>query len=401
MKPKFYRKVLKNGMTVILEKRDLPIISCAFAVRSGAIDEKLEEKGISHFIEHMFYKGTKTRNSIQIAQEIENNGGQLNGFTSETVVAYWAKMPSNKLNIALDVLSDLVKNPVFDKNEFEKERKVIFEEIKMYKDNPRMYIFEKIKQSLYDNPFGMNIAGEYKTMNSITREKMIDYYHKVYTSNNLILCVVGDADFDFLINFVKKNFSNEKSKISRKPVKEKNDTNIETRKGIDQANLIFGYHVPREGNNKSYSAEVLSALMAGGMSSRLFAEIREKRNLAYAVKGDSDIEKDFAYNFIFVGTMKKNVEKVRQLIIEEFLKVSKELDEKELNTVKDKIIGNFQIDMEDSQSQMVHLLASEISGNAKSFYEYEKNIKSVKLRDVKSLALKASKDYSFFALVPE
>lgn len=401
MKKNFYRKVLKNGMTIILEKRDLPIVSCAFAVRSGAMDEKEAEKGISHFIEHMLYKGTENRNVLQIAEDIENNGGQLNGFTSESIVAYWAKMPSDKLDIALDVLSDLVKNPLFDKKELEKERKVIFEEIKMYKDNPRMYILEKIKEHLYKEPFGMNIAGTYETMNSVTRESMIEYYKKIYSPNNLILCVVGDADFNHLVSFAEKTFSSDSSKISRPKVFLKNESRIESRKGIDQANLIFAYHVPTSDDKKSYAAQVLSAIMTGGMSSRLFSEIREKRNLAYAVKGDSDIEKDFAYNFIFVGTMKENVEEVKSLILKEFKKVSLELDIKELNAVKEKIIGNFKINMEDSQSQMVHLLATEIEGNASNFYNYEKNILAVEIEDIKELAKSAYNKYSFFALVPE
>ena len=157
MKKNFKRKVLKNGMTVLFEKRDLPIVSVAFAVRAGGINESLEEKGISHFIEHMLYKGTPTRNSKQIAEEIERNGGQLNGFTSEEIVAYWCKLPSEKLKIALNVLSDMVKNPLFDKKEFEKERLVIFEEIKMYRDTPRLYVFDEIQKSLYTGTMSINI----------------------------------------------------------------------------------------------------------------------------------------------------------------------------------------------------------------------------------------------------
>src|SRR3989344_2995410 len=130
MKVNFYRKVLSNGMTVILEKRNLPIVSVAFAVRNGGINEKEEEKGISHFIEHMLYKGTPSRNAKRIGEEIEKNGGELNGFTSEEITAYWCKMPSKHLDIALNVLSDMVQNPLFDEKELEKERLVIFEEIK-------------------------------------------------------------------------------------------------------------------------------------------------------------------------------------------------------------------------------------------------------------------------------
>src|SRR3989338_3964917 len=154
MNLKIQRKILKNGMTVVLEKRNIPVVSVAFAVRQGGINENSDEKGISHFIEHMLYKGTPTRNAKKISEEIEKNGGVLNGFTDEMVTAYWCKMPSKHLNIALNVLGDMVKNPLFDEKEFEKERKVIFEEIKMRKDNPGIHALDKIQELLYEKPLG-------------------------------------------------------------------------------------------------------------------------------------------------------------------------------------------------------------------------------------------------------
>ena len=202
-------------------------------------------------------------------------------------------------------------------------------------------------------------------------------------------------------NFCEKNFGNEKGKIPKQKFELKNETRIEERDGIDQANLVFAYHVPKADDKKNYAAQILNTLMAGGMSSRLFIEIREKRNLVYAVKGNSEINKDFAYSLIYAGTMKENVEKVRKLILEEFRKVAKDLDEKELNEVKTQLIGNYKISMEDSQNQMVNLLLSETAGDVKEFYEYEKNISEVKLKDVKDLAKKATEKYSFFALVPK
>jgi len=399
MKFEFKRKVLKNGMTLIFEKRDVPVVSVAFAVRYGGVNEDVSEKGIAHFIEHMFYKGTSKRNSKQIAEDIEKRGGDLNGFTSELMTAYWCKMPSKHLNVALEVLGDMVKNPKFDEKELEKERKVIFEEIKMYKDNPRLHAFDEIQKSLYDGTMQTSLIGTFETMGKIDRKKMIEKFKRIYTPNNLILCVVGDADFEDVIKFAEKNFGNEKSKIPVQKFNTRNESKIEKRKGVDQANLVFAYHVPLSTDKKSEAAKVLATLMAGGMSSRLFSEIREKRNLAYAVKGDSVISKDFAYNFIYVGTMKENVEKVKKLILEEFEKVSKDLDAKEVEEIKSQLIGNYYISMEDSQNQMVNLLFYEIEGNAKNFYDFEKNIKTVKLEDVKELA--KLKNYSFFALVPE
>jgi predicted Zn-dependent peptidase len=396
---KFYRKVLSNGMTVILEKRDIPVVSVGFAVRNGGINEAAHEKGISHFIEHLLYKGTPTRDAKKIAEEIERRGGDLNGFTDENVTAFWCKMPSRHLDVALDVLSDMIKNPLFDAKEIEKERKVIFEEIKMRKDNPVVYIFDKIGSHLYGEPFGIPLIGTEKTMNSIDREKMIKKFHEVYQPNNLILTVVGDADFEKIVDFAEKNFGNQKGKIQKFKIIKRDKITIEHRKGVDQANLIFAYHVPLANDKKCYAAKILSTFIAEGMSSVLFREIREKRNLAYAVKGETEIAKDYAYNLIYVGTTKENVELVKKIILGEFKKLVKEFTERELKEVKEQIIGNFHISMEDSQSQMINLLSYELDGNAKEFYEFEKNIQGVKLRDVKNLA--KMKKYSFLALLPE
>jgi predicted Zn-dependent peptidase len=401
MKPQFYRKVLKNGMTLLFEKRDIPVVSVAFAVRCGGINESETDKGISHFIEHMLYKGTPTRDAKKIATEIEKNGGDLNGFTDEEITAYWCKIPSKHFMVALDVLSDMIKNPLFDENELEKERKVIFEEIKMRKDNPRVYVNDSIQTNLYESPFGIPLIGSYKTMNSIDRKKLLNRFKEIYTPNNLILCVVGDANFENIIKFAEKNFANEKKEVPQFDIKLKNQEKIEKRKGIDQANLIFAYHTPLSNDKKNYAALILNTLMAVGMSSRLFSEIREKRNLAYAIKGDSSINKDYSYNMIYVGTTKENFEEVKKIILSEFENVIKTIDEKELKQVKEQLIGNYHISMEDSQLQMVNLLLSEINGNAEEFYEFEENILNAKLEDVKELAKKAKEKYSFFALVPE
>ena len=399
MKINFQRKVLKNGMVILFEKRNLPVVSVAFAVRNGGVNENEEEKGISHFIEHMLYKGTPTRDSKKIAEEIEKNGGILNGFTSEMMTAFYCKMPSKHLNVALEVLGDLMKNPLFDKKELKKERKVIFEEIKMFHDNPKKHVFEEIHECLYEKPFGSSLIGTYETMNSINREKITEKFKEVYQPNNMILCVVGDSNFEDIIKFAENNFKDKKGNVSKLKIVLKNKSKVEKRKGINQANLIFAYHVPLADDQKNFAAQVLSTLMVGGMSSRLFTEIREKRNLAYSVNGGSDINNDFAYSFIYVGTTKEKVEIVKKIILKEFESVSKSFGEKELNQVKEQLIGNYQIEMEDSETQMVHLIHHEVNGNAKDFFDFEKKISEVKLEDVKKLA--KIKDYSFFALIPE
>lgn len=397
---KFYRQILDNGMTIFLERRkDVPSVSVAFAVRNGGINETLSEKGISHFIEHMLYKGTPTRNSKQIAEEIEKKGGELNGLTEETHTAYWCKMPSQHLGVALEVLEDMVKNPLFNREEMNKERKVIFDEIKMRKDNPDIYLWDKISDYLYSGTLGSGLLGTYDIMNSLDRTKLLKKFQQVYTPNNLILGAVGDADFKEILNFAKSNFGNSRGDAQKIEFSKINKSGIEKRKGIEQANLIFAYHVPLSTDKKSYAAEVLNTLMAGGMSSRLFMEVRENRNLAYSVKGDSNINKFFAYNAIHIGTDKENLSLVEKLILEEFGKVSKELSEEELNRVKEQVIGNYHLNMEDSQTQLVNLILEEVDGDASNFYNFEKKVQEVKLEEVRDLA-KIDK-YSLFSLVPD
>ena len=401
MKPIFYKKILKNGMTLLFEKRNKPVISMAFAVRCGGINESLSDKGISHFIEHLLYKGTKKRSAKKIAEEIEKNGGYLNGFTDESLTAYYCKIPSKHFELAFDVLSDMVKNPLFDEEEIKKEKQVIFEEIKMYQDNPMRYVLQEIHRFLYKQPFGEPLIGTEKTLTSITKDKILKRFQKIYCPNNMILCIVGKADFKEILRLAEKNFGNQKGKTPKFKTLKKNATRIEKRKGIDQANLSFAYHVPTTKDRKNYAAFVLNTLMTGGLSSRLFQEIREKRNLAYAVKGESNINKDFAYNLIYVGTKKEHVNLVKKIILEEFKKASQNISESELASVKEQIIGNYQISTEDSQHQMVNLLLHEINGNAKDFYNFEKNILNVKLKDVKELAKKPIRKHSFFALIPK
>ncbi len=350
----------------------------------------------------MLYKGTKTRSAKQIAEEIERNGGELNGFTSEDITAFYCKMPSKHAEIGLNVLTDIMQNSLFEDKELEKERKVIFEEIKMRKDNPRIYVFDELQNFLYEKPFGTSLIGTSETMNSLDRKKIIKKFKEAYTPNNLILCVVGNYDFDELVKFVKNNFGKEKGKIQNVKIKKKNEKKIEKREGVDQANLVFAFHSPLANDKMVYAANVLITLMGGGMSSRLHQEIREKRNLAYGVRGDISIAKDYSYSFVYVGTGKENVSQVKDLILKEFEKVSKGLGEKELEQVKEQIIGNHQISMEDSQTQMLNLLLSEIESDASKFYEFVKKISEVKLKDVKKLASEVKEgNYSFFALVPE
>ncbi len=400
----FKRKVLKNGMTVVFEKRYLPVVSMGYGIKHGGINETLNEKGISHFIEHMLYKGTPTRTFKDISEQIENVGGIMNGFTDDELTAFWCKLPSKHLFEGLNVLTDIVKNPLFDKKELEKERKVILEEIKMYHDSPKEHVLTEIMTHLYDGSFSIPLIGTKETLNSMTRDDLLDKFNKVFTPNNMFFSIVGDADFDKICEYLEKSFDKLKySQFKLKPQKIGliNKKETEKRAGIHQATLAFGYHSPIASDKKNYAAKILNTLMAGGASSRLFQEIREKRNLAYAVGGRTGIDKDFGCTVVFVGTTPESVKKVENLIVKEFKDVAENLTEKELNINKEKMIGRYQLVKESSEGWMTQLLYAENIGDVKELYNFEKNVKEIKLDDVKQMAKNAANKYSFFALVPE
>lgn len=401
-KSNFFKKKLKNKVTVILEERkESGVVSIGFGIKTGALYENSKEKGISHFIEHMLFKGTKTRSSKQISEEIEKNGGVLNGYTEEEMTYYVVKIQSSKIKLGLDVLSDMIKNPALDENELSKERQVILEEIKIYKDNPRYWMQDNLSSCLFSGSAGMSVAGTEETLKNIGKKEMLEKFKSDYLTENIILCVVGDVDFNFLCDYCEKNFIIDKKVLEEKKLKiEKiNKEKIEKRKAIDQANMILAFHSYPAFTKENYALQVLMCILGGGMSSRLWQEIREKRNLAYSVNGNCSYGKNYGYNYVAVGCMPENVEVVRKLILEEFEKVANSLDEKELKQAKEQIIGNSKISREDSQGQMTDLLYNEIWGKAENSYEFEKRISEVKLEDVKKAA--KIKNYSFLALVPE
>ena len=402
LKKNFKKKVLKNGITLLFEKRNIPSVSVVFCIKSGAAYESKEEKGIHHFIEHMLFKGTKKRNYLQISEEIENTGGGFNGFTSEVSTAYSFAVPSEDLTIGLDVLSDMLNNSTFLEEEIEKEKKIVIEEIKGVNDDPESYVMIKSKEMMYSHPFGLEIGGDEETVNSFTREQIIKKWKEEYFSKNLIVSVVGDCDFDYLVNFLEKNFEKREGKISKKKIMGKNKEKIETRKGLTQANLSFGIHFPLSNEKNFHASAVLGDLMTAGMSSRLFKEIREKRGLAYGVSGEQVSTRNFSMYEVFVGCEKKDVDLVKKLILEEFKKVAEKLSAKEFKKVKKRMIGGYKIYMEDSEDQADDLADDELDDKAEERYLWEEKISKVKLKDVKELASKVKEgNYSFFALVPE
>jgi predicted Zn-dependent peptidase len=400
---RIYNKELSNGLKIIFEKRDLPIVSLAIAVRAGGINESASERGMFHLIEHMLYKGTKKRNAKQIAEEIEKRGGILNGFTEEIVTAYWCKLQSKYLETSFDVLGDMIKNSIFDQKELEKEKQVIIEEMKMYKNNPISYVHFKIQECLYKKPFSIPLIGTEKNLKEITRENLLNTFRKVYQPKNMFLCAVGGTNFNKILNFARKylSFEGEKIKIKRYIPSKKNTKKNEKRKDIDQTHFILGYHSKTLGNKGSHASFILSHLMAGGISSRLFQEIREKRNLAYAITYNTETHKDYSYSTIYAGIKKDSIEEVEKIILNEFEDISKNLTEKEFNQVKEQVIGNNYISKEDSLSRMIEIIYDEANNNFRKSQDFEENVRRVTLDDVRNLAKSVLKKHSIFILTPK
>lgn len=392
----FHRKKLDNGITVIFEKRKAPVVAVAGSVKFGAQYEKEDAKGISHFIEHLVFKGTKKRTVQEIPKEIESKGGIINAFTGEEITGYWNKLPSKYFKLGADIVIDLVLNPLFDKNALERERRVILEEIKMYHDNPGTHVLEKIKEMLYEKPFNMPIAGSAKTVSKLSRQSVVELFKSIYSTNNMIFSVVGNTSWSKVLEQARR-FPKINKKINLIPIIPKNGELIEKRKGIDQAHEILGFHMPELIDKNRYAAEIFDCILGDGMSSRLFQEVREKRGLCYAVKTSLEQSKDYSYEIIYVGTVKEKIKEVKRVVLKEIKKL-KELNKSDFDEVKERLIGLRQISKEKCDSTMIELLLEEIGGDAGNYYKYEDKINSVKLKQVKELS--KLKGYSFVALVP-
>ena len=397
----FVRRKLKNGVTLLVEKRDLPVVSCSISIPFGGAFEVVSEKGIAHFIEHLLFTGTLTRSHEDISKEIEKKGGILNAFTAHEITSYWFKLPSAHLFAGLDILTDMLGNPAFKEEKFEKEKKVILEEIKMYHDSPGRHIHDVLERNLYGNPFGLNIIGTPATVSSLSREFVMAYFKAHYDPAQFVVTAVGQVDVEKLATYLEGKFSPApvQNRVQIIPLTE--GRTVEERPGLDQAHFILGVHAPALGSKEYYVLEVLDAYLAHGMSSRLFLTIREEKGLAYSVKSSLSAEKSYSYYSIYVGTRKDAVTEVEALIVQGFKDIA-QMSEGDLRLAKEQLIGLQAVASEESSSVMNELVFAEFAGKAENYYGREQLIRSVTLAEVQALAKKLiSGKYSTAAIVPK
>ena len=397
---KFQKIKLKNGITVLFEERDLPLVCYSISNPFGGAYENSEVKGVAHLFEHLLFTGTKTRTHEDISGEIEKKGGILNAFTAQDVTTYFFKLPSEHIDSGINIIHDILKNPTFPAEKLEKEKRVVIEEIKMFHDDPEKRVYELLESALYNAPFGEGIVGSAKTVKSLSREKIISIFKENYAPENFIVTIVGKADIKKICKRLEEDFKPLKKAYTHIPIKTKNSNVEEEREGIDQAQLLIGMHVPRE-EEKQKVLEVLNAYLAGGMSSKLFLEIRENHGLAYTVRGSIEREKNYSYYSIYAGTTKEALEKVKEMIIKGIKDVEK-MTESELEESKQRLIGIRRVATEESLNAMQRLIFEEIStGKSEDYYKYDKKINEVKLSDVKQLAKEIIKNYSVAILKPK
>jgi predicted Zn-dependent peptidase len=386
--------VLKNGLRIIFVPSKSLAATVLFLVEAGSEYETKNINGLSHFLEHMCFKGTKNRpNPGTIARELDSLGAEYNAFTSQEYTGYWAKAQKEKINDLIDIVSDLYLNPIFDPNEINKERGVIIEEINMYEDIPMRKVADLFLNLLYgDQPAGWDIAGTKEIIQKLKREDFIKYREKHYTPSKTIVVISGDLNFNFIIPKIKKIFNSlplEKKVLKPKTIWNQTKPQVKIKfKESDQDHLVLGVHAFPINHPKKYALQVLSNILGEGMSSRLFTRIREELGAAYYIKSGVDLFLDHGYLAVACGSKQTETLKVIKTILEEFNKLKKELPHKdEIEKSKNHLIGNFILSLETSDELASFYGAQEIlTQKITDPKEIINKIKNVKPEEIKETA---------------
>ncbi|MFC1563207.1 M16 family metallopeptidase, partial [candidate division KSB1 bacterium] len=361
-------------------------------IKLGSRYENLKNNGVSHFIEHMIFKGSKKRSCFEIAKSLESVGGSLNAFTSKEFTCYFAHVLSKDLPLSIDILSDMIMNPLFDKSDIANERNVVIEEIKSVFDTPDELIHEHFQENVfYKHPLGYSILGKTNNIKSFNRKIIKDNWKKNYTSNRIVVSVAGNVKHDNVVKLVEKHLSipngDSSIRIKRKIGKGGNKTSV-IEKNIKQAHTCLGNIGISYYKREKYALMVLITLLGGGMSSRLFQVVREKHALAYTIYSFAEFLSDSGIFGIYLGTDKEKVSNAIDLVKREFGKVrNKRISSREINRIKSQLTGSLILGLENISSRMTRLAKMELYlGKYCSLEEVLKEIDSVTSDDVLALS---------------
>jgi predicted Zn-dependent peptidase len=387
------RQVLSNGLAVITEEmKHIRSISIGIWMKTGSRDEDLAWNGISHFIEHMVFKGTKHRSAEQIARQVDSIGGNMDAFTAKECISFSIKVLDEHLPIALDVLSDLVLNPVFDTQDISRERSVILEEIKMDEDNPDYLVHEIFTQNFWkDHPLGRPILGTRDTVRRFDRNPVLDFYSERFSPGNMIITAAGYLNHDRFVDLVAERFQDMKPKsngLHSSPPKIVPKIILRNKKSLEQVQICVGVPSYPITHEKRHSSYILNTLLGGGMSSRLFQNIRERQGLAYAIYSDLNPYRDTGCLSIYAGTSRQSAGKVVESIVSEFRKLKTEaVSGDELRRAKDQLKGSLILSLESSNARMSNLARQEMYFD--HFYgldELIRKIEAVSAEELEALA---------------
>lgn len=362
----FRKSVLQNGIRIVSEYiPTVRSVSVGLWVDVGSRDEDAGKNGISHFLEHMVFKGTHRRNMRQIAQSIESIGGYINAFTTKEHTCFYARVLDEHLEKAVDVITDLVKEPTFKPKEITKEKNVVLEELKQIEDDPDDIIHDYLDKVLYyPHPLGEPIIGNTESIRSIDRQDLMHYLEHKYTPDKMVIAAAGNVDHDMLVEYVERYIG----KLKRKPktngkhrLPKKRSRFVEFKKPIQQAYVCMGTKTFGVRNGDRYPLLVLNALLGEGMSSRLNQVIREKHGLAYTTYSFVSLMKDTGMFGVYVGTDPEKIEKALSLIDKEFTKLkNKPVPRAEHNRTLAQIKGNIMLGLENMSSRMMRIGAGEL-----------------------------------------
>ena len=399
------RDVLDNGLRILTERMtQVRSISIGVWLTRGSRHESAERSGIAHFVEHMLFKGTGTRTAEDIAQAIDSIGGQLDAFTAKEYASYYIKVLDEHLPLAIDILSDIVRNPAFAAEDIEREKKVVLEEIKMVEDTPDDLVHELFTQGFWENhPLGRPILGTKETVESFTSELLRDYFKRVYTAKNLIVSAVGNLEHDRVRDLVAEKFGSlvEPGEPAQDEAPRVVPNILVRNKELEQSHLCLGVGSYPQNHDDRYSSYVLNTLLGGSMSSRLFQNVREKRGLAYAVFSGLSAYRDAGSFTVYAGCSNEAVGEVIDLIVEELRGVKqKPVPEAELQRSKDHLKGSLMLSLENTANRMSHLARQEIYFDRQfGLDETLTGIERVTAQDVQRVALDLFKNGSLAATV--
>lgn len=383
------KTALSNGLRIVTERIDsVKSISVGIWVKTGSRNETKKQAGVTHFLEHMLFKGTEKRTAFDIALSMESVGGYLNAFTSSEYTCYYARCVDEEIDRALDVLSDMVLNPSFPEEEVEKEKKVVIEEMKMYRDSPDDYLFEEFTTKMFDgHQLGRPILGFEETVSSFTREDLYNYMKDRYRPGNLLVSVAGNVDHNKVVELVSEYFADLPSSDivnEDQPMKEMSKDKLLLTKSIEQTHYLLGRRGMNFNHEDKYLLLLVNTVLGGGMSSRLHQNVREKYGYCYSIQTFNQSYSDSGIWGVYVGTDKEYVEHVHELVVAELNKIRQELvPEKELKEAKSQLKGKLLLSQENTSNRMMRMAKSELYfGRFVTLDELEENIDKVTAEEI-------------------